>query len=235
MKAIRWRKLWPVGLLAVALGLFFALGLHRYASFDVIRDNHVALTQWTRAHHWMALLAFFLAATAIVAMGFPTVTVIVFAGGLMFGLWEGAIVSNLAGTVGGLIFFLAVRHAREAIAATRFGPMLERLQKRVHGNGFLYLLTLRLMPFMPTVVTTMAAAAAHVRTRDFIAATFLGPIPMTLVFSGLGAGAAAVISHGGTQDIAATVMQPIVILPVLGLAALSLAAAWLRERAAKAE
>lgn len=230
-RSIPWRRLWPLAALAGGLALFFALGLHKHISMEALRANHDALQGWRAAHPWLAAGVFLLVTTALMAMAFPSVGVLMFAGGLIFGLWQGLLLSLLGATAGGFILFLAARNAREAALDTRLGPMLEWMARGSSRSGFFYLLSLRLMPIIPTVAATLAAAAARIKARDFVLATLLGPLPVSFVFTGLGAGAREFIEAGQTQDIAGALLRPIVIGPLLALAALSMIAAWLRHRA----
>jgi uncharacterized membrane protein YdjX (TVP38/TMEM64 family) len=63
----------------------------------------------------------------------------------------------------------------------------------------------------------------------YLAATFLGIIPGTLVFAGIGAGLDEVFLSGGVPDLG-VIFSPGVLLPLLGLASLSLFGAWWRRR-----
>jgi uncharacterized membrane protein YdjX (TVP38/TMEM64 family) len=62
----------------------------------------------------------------------------------------------------------------------------------------------------------------------YLAATFLGIIPGTLVFAGIGAGLDEVFLSGGVPD-PGVIFSPGVLLPLLGLAVLSLGGAWWRR------
>ncbi len=67
----------------------------------------------------------------------------------------------------------------------------------------------------------VAAGAAHAPVRAYALATFLGIMPATFIFSGIGAGLGAVLARGGEPDLHAFA-QPAVILPLAALGLLSL-------------
>ncbi len=87
--------------------------------------------------------------------------------------------------------------------------------------AFSYLLALRLIPLFPFWLLNLAAAACGIRLVPFAAATLLGIIPGTLVYASVGAGLADVLAVGAAPDFAA-VFSPRILLPLLGLAALTL-------------
>jgi uncharacterized membrane protein YdjX (TVP38/TMEM64 family) len=63
-----------------------------------------------------------------------------------------------------------------------------------------------------------------------VVATFIGIIPLTTVFAAIGAGLGDVLAAGGTPDLSVVLSAP-VLLPLIGLAALSVAPmAWRRWR-----
>jgi uncharacterized membrane protein YdjX (TVP38/TMEM64 family) len=67
------------------------------------------------------------------------------------------------------------------------------------------------------------------RFAPYLAATFLGIIPGTAVFAGIGAGLDQVFAIGGVPDLG-VIFSPAVLLPLMGLGALSLFGAWWRRR-----
>ncbi|MFZ2467249.1 MAG: TVP38/TMEM64 family protein, partial [Parvibaculum sedimenti] len=65
------RRLWPLAILALGFGLFFALGLHRYVTLDMLRDNRQALTQWVEANRLWAIVVYMGLYALMVAFSLP--------------------------------------------------------------------------------------------------------------------------------------------------------------------
>jgi len=229
----RLRSLWPILALAAALAVFLTLGGGEAVSVEGLRARYADLAAWTSAHPWLARLSFVGAVTALIAIGFPSVAAPMFAGGALFGLAWGGPLSLVATAVGSTIFFLASRHARAAAAETRFGALMKRLEEGVRRDAFFYLLFLRFLPIVPTVAATLAAAAAHAPLRPFLAATFLGLIPASLIYTGIGAAAVDVLARGGDVTLAGAMLRTEVLLPLGGLIVLSLLAIVFRARIAR--
>jgi|CXWL01.1.fsa_nt_gi uncharacterized membrane protein YdjX (TVP38/TMEM64 family) len=230
----RLRRLLPVLVLAGALAAFLAAGGGDLVTVEALRARYADLTGWTGAHPLLAGAAFFAVVTVLIAMGFPSVAVPMFAAGVLFGWVWGAALALLATSAGSTIFFLASRHARAAAADTRFGALMERLAQGVERDAFFYLLFLRFLPIVPTVIATLAAAAARAPLRSFVAATLLGLIPASVIYTGIGAGAGEVLAAGGAVSLGSAMLRPQVLWPLAGLIVLSLAAIVFRVRLARA-
>ncbi len=230
----RLRRLLPVLALVGALVAFLSAGGSELVTVEALRQSHAELAAWTDLHPVLAAAAFAGLVAALIAIGFPSVAVPMFAGGVLFGWAWGAGLSLLATSAGSTVFFLASRHARAAAADTQMGALMDRLARGVERDAFFYLLFLRFLPIVPTVAATLAAAAARAPLPSFIAATLLGLIPASVIYTGIGAGAADALAGGGAVTLEAAMMRPQVLWPLAGLIVLSLAAIVFRVRLARA-
>jgi uncharacterized membrane protein YdjX (TVP38/TMEM64 family) len=224
-----WTRLWPLALILGALGLAYALGLQRSLSFDALAAHRAALTGFVAERPVVAPLLYILAYVAVVAFSLPGGAVMTLAGGFLFGPWLGAAAAVVAATLGACALFLAARYALAETLARRAGPLMAKVRGGLERDGFWYLLSLRLLPVVPFWFLNLAPALAGMRLLPYAAATFLGIIPGTAVFAGIGAGLGQVFDAGGKPDLS-IIFSPGILLPLLGLAALSLAGAWWRGR-----
>ena len=211
----------------------WALGLHRYVSLDALSEYRDALARLVADRPASAALLYLGAYACAVAVSIPAGPVLTMAGGLLFGRWLGAALALPAATAGACALFLVVRSALAPVVAERAGPFMERLRPGLERDGFWYLLSLRLLPVVPYPIGSIAPALVGMPFLPFAAATALGILPGTVVFAGIGAGLGEVFARGGRPDLSA-MLSPPVLLPLLGLAGLSLAAMWLRRRRAHA-
>lgn len=136
-------------------------------------------------------LLFLLAGTVICAVGMPR-QVVCFAGGVAYGLLPGLVLSSLATDAGCLIGFLWARLAARDWARRRLehraGGWLARLDRFVSKHPFSAILTIRLLPIGSSLALNLAAGVLEVGTLPFLAATVLGTLPQTLIFTLLGSG-----------------------------------------------
>lgn len=230
-----WRRLWPLALIVAAAGLAYALGLHRLLSFESLGAHRAALAGFVAGSPVLAALLYVGAYVLVVAFSLPGGAVMTVAGGFLFGPWLGAALAVAGATLGASALFLAARYALAETLARRAGPLLGRVRDELRRDGFWYLLSIRLIPVVPFWLANLAPALAGMPFPAYAAATFLGIIPGTAVFAGIGAGLGQILDAGGRPDLS-VIFSPGVLLPLVGLAALSLLGAlggrWLRGRRA---
>jgi uncharacterized membrane protein YdjX (TVP38/TMEM64 family) len=83
------------------------------------------------------------------------------------------------------------------------------------------MLFLRLIPVFPFFIVNLVPAFLGVGLGTFVIGTFFGIIPGSLVFASLGDGFSAVVEQGGNINLG-IIFEPRFLLPIVGLAALSL-------------
>ncbi|MBP0463678.1 TVP38/TMEM64 family protein [Roseomonas sp. PWR1] len=223
------RRAWPLLLIAALILLAWASGATRLLSFEALAEHRAALAAWVAARPVAAAAAYVGAYVVVVALSLPGGAVMTLAGGLLFGPWVGAALTVAGATVGACLLFLAARSALAPLVAGRAAGLLDRVRPGLERDGFFYLLTLRLIPVVPFWLANLAPALVGMPFGAYAAATAIGIIPGTVVFAGIGAGLGEVFASGGRPDLG-VILSPSILLPLLGLAGLSLLGAWWRNR-----
>ena len=136
-------------------------------------------------------LLFLVAGTLICAVGMPRQAVC-FAGGIAYGLLPGVLLSSLATVAGCMLGFLWARLAARDWARrwleARAGGWLGRLDRFVSANPFSAILTFRLLPVGSSLALNLASGVLGIGAVPFLAATVLGSLPQTVIFTLLGSG-----------------------------------------------
>lgn len=226
-------RFWPLLLLAALVVLAWATGATRLLSFEALAAHRTALDAWVAARPVLAGGAYVLVYVVVVALSLPGGVVMTLAGGLLFGAWIGTALTVAGATIGACLLFLAARSALAPLVAGRAAGLLDRIRPGLERDGFFYLLTIRLIPVVPFWLANLAPALVGMPFGAYAAATAIGIIPGTAVFSGIGAGLGEVLAAGGRPELG-VIFSPPILLPLLGLAALSLIGAWWRRRTANA-
>jgi uncharacterized membrane protein YdjX (TVP38/TMEM64 family) len=225
------RRLWrwlPLALLVAALALVFASGLHRYLSFETLREHRAALLAFVAARPLLAPLAFAALYVAVVALSVPGASILTITGGFLFGIWLGGALVVASATAGATILFLIARTTLGDSLRARAGPWLRRMETGFRANALSYLLALRLLPLFPFWLVNLVPALLGVPLGTYVLGTALGIIPGSLVYAGVGNGLGAVFDQGGTPDLG-IIFRPQVLGPILGLALLALLPALYRK------
>lgn len=111
---------------------------------------------------------------------------IAFAAGFLYGVVGGTLLATLASTLGAILHFL--------LAKSLLSPMSDRLRTRYaiaaapvpREKAFLVLLFLRAFPLSNFVATNLLAGAMKIHFGTYVAASFLGMIPSTIMYAAWG-------------------------------------------------
>lgn len=89
----------------------------------------------------------------------------------LFGFWYGYLFSTLCSVLGSTLIFLSIRlFFKDAFSNSKTTKYREKLEKR----GFIFVLSGRILPFMPTNLINIASAVSSIKITHFIAATTIG-------------------------------------------------------------
>ena len=217
----RLKSLLPL-LVLIALGA----GLFLSGAFDHFDPHHIVEEEATlhgriAAHPLLARLVHVGAMALAIATGLPGAVLVVFAGGILFGVAEGTLLSSLGTSLGALILFLASRSAF-ASGSGHAPALVERLRNGYHAWPVSYTMFLRLVPFFPFGAVTVALAWLRCPLWLFMLATVTGGSVMIGFESALGAGLAETIVRDGHVSFN-ILAHPQVLLPLLGMACFALA------------
>lgn len=215
-----WKRFLPLGVIGVALAAFFGLGLQRYFTLDSLAANQTAIKAFAEDNLGLSMLAIIAIYAAVTAISFPGAAVMTLLAGFILGTLYGGISVVIGATIGATIIFLAGRSAAGDVLARRGGDAVARLEAGFAKNALSYLFILRLVPLFPFWLVNLAAAAFRVPTRSYVLATFFGIMPGTFVYASVGAGFSSITESSSVGlDV---LLRPAVILPIVGLVALSL-------------
>lgn len=220
-RALSLQRLLPLILLLVGLAAVYGAGLHRYLSFEALRDHREELVDWVADDRLVAALAFIGLYVLVVALSLPGGALLTIVGGFLFGTVVGALFALIGATVGAAVVFLAARTAFREVLRARAAPFLARMEVGFRANAFNYLVVLRLVPLFPFWLVNLVPAFLGVGLRTFILATVVGIIPGTFVYASFGNGLGALIDMGMSPDLSA-IFKPAILIPLIGLALLAL-------------
>lgn len=206
-------------LVAVGLVLLATGTLDRFAP-DRIAARQAELHALVASRPVSAALVQIVAIALAIATGLPGAIVLVFAGGMVFGVIYGTALSTIGTTLGAIGLFLASR------SAFRHGfghapTLVEKLRDGYQTHPVSYTMFLRLVPFFPFGAVTIALAWLRCPLVLFVGATAIGGAIMVAFETALGAGLATTIAHEGTVSFGLLTHRRVV-LPLVGMALLAL-------------
>jgi uncharacterized membrane protein YdjX (TVP38/TMEM64 family) len=207
-------------LVAIGIGLLLSGALDRFEPSQLGAEQ-ARLRALVDAHPLLAPLVQIVVVMLGISTGIPGVIVLIFAGGMLFGVVKGTLLSGVGTTLGATILFLASRSA----FAHGTGPaplLVEKLRAGYHAFPLSYTMFLRLVPFFPFGGVTVALAWLRCPLWLFLTATAIGGTVMIAFETALGAGLADAVAREGAVSLDLFAHKR-VLVPMLGMAVLALA------------
>lgn len=142
-----------------------------------------AVLEFFQQYPQLAILSSLLISVAIAVIGVLPSFFITAANILFFGFWPGVIVSFLGEALGAVVAFALYRKGfkKEATARLKKFTKLGQLLEAENKQAFWLVLSLRLIPFVPSGLITFAAAIGRVGWLTFVIASSLGKLPALLL------------------------------------------------------
>ena len=136
---------------------------------------------------WLAPVAFVIVYVGLTVLLFPAV-VATLAGGALFGVVAGSLVTLVAALLGATIAFVIGRRLGHANVQRLVGSRAAMWEKWMRERGFVALLYARLVPIVPFNLLNYAAGMTGISLRSYVAATAtaIGIVPGTVAYTALG-------------------------------------------------
>ncbi|WP_010290524.1 TVP38/TMEM64 family protein [Kurthia massiliensis] len=109
----------------------------------------------------------------------------------LFGFWEGYLYSALCSVIGSTLIFLSIRYFFRDMHIEK----LKKYEAKLAKNGFLFVLSGRILPFMPTNLINILSGLSAMKLWHFVIATALGNLIYGLVLASLSYGIISAAHH----------------------------------------
>jgi uncharacterized membrane protein YdjX (TVP38/TMEM64 family) len=221
-------------LIVIAVIAAFALGLPHQLTLHQLHRHREQLETLAHVHPLLSVLGYIGVYALAIALSLPVALPMTLSGGFLFGPWVGGLAAATSCTLGATVVFLVCRVAAGDVLRRRAGPTIARIEDGVRRDAFSYVMMLRLLPVMSMTLANLALGFIEIPLRTFVLATFLGILPVSLIYAGLGSGFGKMFARGARPHLH-ELLRPEVVLALVGLALLSLAPIVVRRlRARKA-
>jgi uncharacterized membrane protein YdjX (TVP38/TMEM64 family) len=210
-----------LGICAFAILIhFWHLGHYQF-SLTLLKDHVADLRVYYHDKPLLTVVGWFLISVILYTFAIPGAGMLDMGAGAVFGVGPGLVLMLASGVVGSMSAFLAGRYLFRDWAEKRLADRAERLREGFEQHGNLYLLSLRMIPFMPHFVLNFGVAFTRMTLKNFLWVTLIGNLPLTWALVNAGTALANITS---LDD----VMTPKTILALCSLGAMPLLAlaAW---------
>ena len=159
-----------------------------------------AFNAWVQELGWVGWLVFGVIYAIATVVLFPG-SILTLAAGLAFGLWGFPLVV-VSATVGASLAFLVARYLARDLVANRFGgnEKFRAIDQAVAEDGWKIVGLLRLSPLIPFNLQNYIYGLTDIRFGHYVAATFFGIMPGSLMYVYFGAAGKAALAGGDGGD-----------------------------------
>ena len=190
-------KLSKLAIHPLAIILFFIsvlvsykfFGMEEYFSFNFVRQSYFFIMSGIEDNLYLVILLYMIFYIFVTTLSIPVATYLTIIGGLAFGPYKGTLIVLVSATIGATFIFIMFRYASNYFSKKINNKYLENIKEGFNRNPFNYLLLLRLLPIFPFFLVNIISAVMNISSKKYIAATFIGMIPMTFFYCSLGSNA----------------------------------------------
>lgn len=223
------KRLTPFLLIALSLVLFFYFGGNEYLKWEKIQEVHKEGSLFVHHHPYIAATLFLALYIFVVISFIPGLIPLDLLAGFFFGPIFGIFLIVIGSTLGGSLIFLAARYAFGSYCLKKASGLFEKLQKGFERNQSSYLLFLRILPFFPFGLVSMASALLNVTFKKFFWTTALGMFPLAIIFTQAGTGLGEVFEAKGDISLS-SLLNTNILIALSGLALMALLPILLRKK-----
>jgi len=156
-------------------------------SFEIIKNTYQDIKLLVIKNYYFYFIIFFIIYVVVTAFALPISLLKTLLAGALFGFWPGLILVSFASSIGSTFCFLFSRFALRAYVQKRFNNYLEKINKGIEEDGWLYLLFLRLSPVFPFFIINLVFGLTKMKTFQFYLVSQVGMFIGTAIFVNAGA------------------------------------------------
>jgi uncharacterized membrane protein YdjX (TVP38/TMEM64 family) len=164
----------------------YIFDFNKILSFDVIKATYQDIQILINKNYILYYSVFFILYIVVTAFALPISLIKTLLAGALFGFWPGLILVSFASSIGSTFCFLFSRYALRAYIQKRFSNYLEKINKGIETDGWLYLLFLRLSPIFPFFIINLVFGLTKMKTLEFYVVSQIGMFIATAIFVNAG-------------------------------------------------
>ena len=164
----------------------YLIDLDKVLSFSMIKNTYQDIQTLVNKNYTFYYLIFFILYVIVTAFALPISLLKTLLAGALFGFWPGLILVSFASSIGSTFCFLFSRYALRNYTQVKFGKYLEKVNKGVEQDGWLYLLFLRLSPIFPFFIINLVFGLTKMRAIEFYLVSQVGMFVGTAIFVNAG-------------------------------------------------
>jgi len=183
---VKKKKLIWLGVLVffiICIAIFYYFDVDDFFSLARLQKNSLAMLQFVQRNYLLSVGLYIALFVAMIAFSLPITGPLTVLGGFLFGFIRGTLYATVSATAGASIAFLIFRKGLTDVVNKKYGKRLERLEQSIKKYGAADLLISNFSTMVPYAVINVLAALSDIRLWTIIWTTFVGCIPISLVYT----------------------------------------------------
>ena len=176
-------KLLMLLLAGLLILFFFGFDIEQYLTINYLKSQHIFYMQYYEQNRAISFGIYFTVIFLLTAFSAPGTTVVVIAGGAVFGFSLTLLVTSFADAFGSTAAFLSSRYFFGKSVQARYSDRLRVINKGIEQEGAFYLFSLRLLPFFPCFLINLLMGVTTIRVTKFYWVTQIGKLPFTVIYA----------------------------------------------------
>lgn len=173
-------------LFLLLLALWFIYDFNHLLTLENAKQQQAAMNAYISQHFALAGLLYFSTYVLATAISVPGAAILTLLGAALFGFWWSLLLVSFASSIGATLAFVFSRYLLRDWVQEKFSGHLTAINKGIEKDGYLYLLTLRLIPIFPFFIINLLMGLTRMRARSFYLYSQLGMLPATAVYLNAG-------------------------------------------------
>ena len=167
----------------VTIGALYFFDLFDYLHFEYLKNEHSRLKEFYTANPFLTMGIYFLTYIFISSFSLPFTAFMTLAGGFIFGIGLGVLLSSFASVLGATFSFLISRFFLYDFFNKKLKFRFRKAFNRFNKEGSYYLFTLRLVPMVPFFLVNILMSLTTIKTRTFFIVSWVAMLPGTVVYA----------------------------------------------------
>lgn len=154
----------------------------------LISGNMQETIEYIKSFGSLAMIVSFFLGVFVNLIGFPPAVIFSAANALVFGIFQGILLSWIAETVGVTLSFLLLRFLFRDVAEKIIAQhaSLKRIDSFSGKDGFKVMLIARTLPYFPSGVLNALGAVSQITLFDYVLSSLIGKLPSTALEAMIG-------------------------------------------------
>jgi pyruvate/2-oxoglutarate dehydrogenase complex dihydrolipoamide dehydrogenase (E3) component/uncharacterized membrane protein YdjX (TVP38/TMEM64 family) len=179
---MNFKKLFLLGIIALAIFLFFIFDLAQYLSIDYVKLKQNDFNMFYKSNQVLTISVFFGIYVLVTALSLPGAAMMTLLAGALFGFVTGLVLVSFASSMGATLAFLSSRFILKDLFQNRYGHKLKAINEGIEKEGGFYLFTLRLIPAFPFFLVNILMGLTPIKTIRYYFISQVGMLPGSVVY-----------------------------------------------------